>query len=53
MAVKKKDGSNRFCIDFQKLNLMTKFDAKPMGNPDDIMAKLGSNKFFTKIVLSK
>ena len=31
--VKKKLGSNRFCIDFRKLNLMTKFNAEPMEIP--------------------
>ena len=50
---KKKDGSNRFFINFRKLNLMTRFDTEPMGNPDDIIAKLHGNKFFTKIDLSK
>ena len=43
MIVKKKDGSNRFCIDFWKLNLMTKLDTEPMRDPDDIMAKLSGN----------
>ena len=33
--------------------MVTKFDAEPMGNPDDIMAKLSGNKFFAKIDLSK
>ena len=39
VIVKKKDDSNRFCINFRKLNLMSKVDTQPMGNPDDIMAK--------------
>ena len=47
MIVKKKYGSNRFCIDFRKLNLMNKFDTELMGNPDDIITKLSGNKFYT------
>ena len=52
MIANKKDGSNKFCIDFRKLNFITKFDAEPMANADDIMAKLSGCKFFPKIDLS-
>ena len=31
VIIKKKDGSNRFSIDFRKLNLMTKFDTEVVG----------------------
>lgn len=53
VIVKKPDGSNRFCIDFRKLNRITEFDAEPIGNPDDIFARLTNAKFLTKIDLSK
>jgi hypothetical protein len=53
VLVRKKDGSNRFCIDYRKLNQVTKFDSEPMGNPEDMMAQLDGKRFFTKIDLSK
>ena len=53
VMVKKKDGSNRFCIDFRRLNAITKFDSEPMGDTEVIMSKLCKDKYFTKIDLSK
>jgi hypothetical protein len=53
VMVRKKDGSNRFCIDLRKLNAVTKFDTEPMSNIDDIMAKLTTDKYFTKVDLAK
>ena len=53
VLVKKKDGTNRFCVDFRRIKLVTKFDTEPMGNPEDIMSKLKDRIFFYKIDLSK
>ena len=53
VIVKKKDGSNRFCIDFRALNNQTKFDAEPMPNTDEIFSKLASHKFFSSLDLTK
>ena len=53
VLVKKKDGKNRFCVDFRRINLVTKFDTVPKGNPEDIMSKLKDDKFFSKIDLTK
>ena len=53
VMVRKKDNSNRFCIDFRRLNAVTKFDTEPMGNIDDILAGLEADKYFTKIDLAK
>ena len=53
VLVKKSDGTNRFCIDFRKLNRITIFDAEPMPNPDEIFACLSTARFFSKLDLSK
>ena len=44
VLVRKKDGTNRFCIDFRKLNKVTLFDPEPIPNTEDLMAKLGKGK---------
>ena len=53
VLVRKKDGTNRFCIDFRRLNAVTKFDTKPMDNYEDIIAKTGCDKVFSKLDFSK
>ena len=53
VLVKKADGTNRFCVNFQGLNAVTKFDTGLMPNPDDILAKLGKDVYFSKVDLSK
>ena len=52
VLVKKKDGTNRFCIDFRKLNKVTIFDAKPMSNPEELFAHLSKGRYFAKIDLT-
>lgn len=53
VIVKKKDLSNRFCIDFHALNKITVFDAEPMPSMEAIFAKLAGHKFISKLDLSK
>ncbi|XP_033726122.1 uncharacterized protein LOC117315829 [Pecten maximus] len=53
VMVKKKDQTNRVCIDFRKLNAVTHFDPEPMGDIDNIMTKLHEDKYFSKFDLSK
>ena len=48
VLVKKRDGTNRFCVDFRLINLVAKFDTEPMGNPEDIMSKLKDSNFLEK-----
>ena len=47
--VPKKDGSVQFCIDFQKLNKVTEFDAEPMPNMEEVIKRMSGHKFFTKM----
>ncbi|VDH97682.1 Hypothetical predicted protein [Mytilus galloprovincialis] len=53
VIVKKKDQSNRFCIDFRGLNSITIFDAETMGNIEEMFSKLSGYQFISKIDLTK
>ena len=53
VIVKKADNTWRYCLDFRKLNSMTKFDSEPIPNQEVLLAKLGKSTFFTKIDLAK
>ncbi|XP_069502965.1 uncharacterized protein [Ambystoma mexicanum] len=53
VLVPKPDGSVRFCMDFRKLNEISKFDAYPMSRIEDLLNNLGKAKFLTTIDLTK
>lgn len=53
VIVKKKDGTNRFCIDFRAINKIIVFDAETIPNADDIFVKLAGCKYVSKFDLSK
>ena len=53
VLVRKKDGTNRFCIDFRRLNKITVFDGEPMPSVADIFVKLQNDIYFSKLDLSK
>ena len=53
VIVKKKDGLNRICVDYRKLNKVTISDPEPMRTSEDLFQQLGKSKFFSKIDLSK
>ncbi|XP_072164915.1 uncharacterized protein [Diadema setosum] len=53
VLVKKKDGSNRFCCDFRKLNSATVMDSEPIPDQEEIFAKLAGDRYFSKIDLTK
>ena len=42
VIVEKKDDSNRFCVDFRRLNKITVFDSEPIPNPEEIFANLSN-----------
>jgi len=49
VLVKKKDGSTRFCIDFRALNKTLDADPDNPPNIDQLLAKMGKAKYFSKI----
>ena len=53
VIVKKKDGSNRICIDYRRLNAASKFDAYPMPWIDELLNQIGKSKYLTTIDLAK
>lgn len=51
VPIRKKDGSIRLCIDYRKLNTVTKADRFPMPNMTDIVFSLHGMKLFTSLDL--
>jgi hypothetical protein len=53
VVVRKKDGTNRVCVDYRKLNRLTVFDPAPGNTAEEIFQKIAKKKNFTKLDLSK
>ena len=51
VLVKKKDSSERFCIDHRKLNSITKKDVYPLPRCDEILESLSGGAYFTHLDL--
>jgi hypothetical protein len=52
VLVKKKNGKWRMCIDYRKLNAITKKDSFPLPRIDDVLDMLGKAKMFSTIDLA-
>jgi hypothetical protein len=52
VVVSKKNGKKRFCVDYRKLNTLTKKDAYPLPRIDEMMDNLGDAKWFSSMDLT-
>ncbi|XP_026003826.1 uncharacterized protein LOC113009615 [Astatotilapia calliptera] len=53
VLVAKKDGSIQFCVDYRRVNEVSRFDAYPMPRVDELLDRLGTARFFTTLDLTK
>lgn len=53
VLVPKSSGTTRFCIDFHKVNAVSKFNTYPMPGVDELFNWLGKVKYMTTLDLKK
>ena len=51
VIVKKKDGTTRFCVDYRKLNAVTRKNSYPLPCIDDAIDSLSASNYFTTLDL--
>ena len=52
VLIRKKDGGWRFCVDYQRLNDLTKKDKHPLPRIDDMLDRLSEGRFFSSVNLN-
>jgi len=52
VMVKKKDGEIRFCVDYRKINAITKTDAHPLPRIEELLEQFKEMKWFSSIDLA-
>ena len=53
VLVRKKDGTVRYCVDFRKVNSLTKKDAFPLPNIEECMDTLSGNVFLSTLDMAQ
>ena len=52
VMVRKKDGTQRFCVDYRALNAVTRADTFPLPRIGNLLDQLGNSRFFTTLDLA-